>query len=234
MKKTYQEACDDIKKSSDTEVREPSALSSSEARVLDQRRGPEPDKYPYQGSYTVKDMLEMPEKSNAELIDGVIYDRGAPTLPHDIIVTTLVRRLADFMDDVHGSCHVFGSNVDIQLFPDSDRYFLEPDISVICDRDKWKNGEWIIGAPDLVIEVLSKSTRSRDMGIKLWRYHDSGVREYWIIDPKREIVTVYKFAEDMENTQVNAYDFTEKVPVGIWDDTLEIDFADIHRRIQEL
>lgn len=60
---------------------------------------------------------------------------------------------------------------------------------MICDRDKWKNKEWIIGAPDLVIEVLSKSTRSRDMGIKLWRYHDAGVREYWIIDPKREIVT---------------------------------------------
>ena len=68
--------------------------------------------------------------------------------------------------------------------------YLEPDILVVCDENKLSE-DGCHGAPDLIVEVASQSTKKRDYGIKLLKYRTAGVKEYWIVDPMRETVMVY-------------------------------------------
>ncbi len=94
-----------------------------------------------------------------------------------------------------------------------ERNYLEPDISVICDKHKIDE-VGCNGAPDWVIEIVSKSSRHMDYYIKLFKYQKAGVREYWIVDPEKEVVTVYSF----ENETMEQYAFEDAVPAGIYDD----------------
>ena len=72
---------------------------------------------------------------------------------------------------------------------------MEPDISVICDKDKL-NDRGCVGTPDFVIEVVSKSSRKMDYTTKNALYSDAGVREYWIVDPEKERTTIYYYEQD--------------------------------------
>ncbi len=72
---------------------------------------------------------------------------------------------------------------------------MEPDISVICDNSKL-NPQGCNGSPDLIIEVVSPSSRKMDYNIKNGKYAQAGVREYWIIDPEKERLTIYYYEED--------------------------------------
>ena len=89
---------------------------------------------------------------------------------------------------------------------------MEPDISVICDLSKLDD-KGCHGAPDWVIEIVSPSSKPRDYMTKLFKYRTAGVREYWIVDPDKQMVMVYGFEKDM----VEQYDFGEDVPVGIYE-----------------
>lgn len=99
---------------------------------------------------------------------------------------------------------------------------MEPDLVIICDPGK-SDGRRINGAPDLVVEVVSPSSRKRDYLIKLNKYWAAGVREYWIIDPEQEKISVYLFADAEEAFSMKTYSFHDKVPVGLYED-LVIDF----------
>ena len=111
-----------------------------------------------------------------------------------------------------------------------DKTMVEPDITVICDKDKIKKKN-IYGAPDLVMEILSPSTRVRDLTLKLNKYMQAGVREYWTIDAEKERVLVYKAdGEDI----IGYYTFEDMVPVGIWDGECSIDFPKIKSRLEEM
>ena len=94
-------------------------------------------------------------------------------------------------------CRVF-SEIDVYL---RDRDNFIPDLCVLCDVNKLKNGS-IYGAPDLVVEILSRSTYKRDEGYKKDVYEECGVREYWIADPFMKRIKVYK----LENGVYNLYD----------------------------
>ena len=86
-------------------------------------------------------------------------------------------------------------------------------------------GRCIYGAPDMVIEVTSPSTRKKDFGKKLEKYVDAGVREYWIVDVKNQKVIVYDLGEDFgENMDLMIYGMDGEVPVGIYDGECKIDF----------
>ncbi len=89
---------------------------------------------------------------------------------------------------------MFMSPVDVQLDKD-DKTMAQPDVFLVCDQSK-NTGRCIYGAPDMVIEVTSPSTRKRDFGKKLGKYVDAGVREYWIVDVKNQKVIVYDLGED--------------------------------------
>lgn len=89
---------------------------------------------------------------------------------------------------------------------------MEPDLSVICDLSKLDDGG-CHGALDWIIEIVSPSSKSRDYMIKLFKYCTAGVREYWIVNPTKELITVYGFEMDT----VEQYSFGEEIPVGIYD-----------------
>ena len=110
-------------------------------------------------------------------------------------------------------------NVGVNVFIDEDDYsLLIPDLVVLCDDSKL-NDDGILGAPDLVIEVISKSTRRLDYNDKMHKYMHAGVREYWIVDPEKERVTVYIAGEPM---MAYVYSFDDDIPVGIYDGKLKL------------
>lgn len=104
--------------------------------------------------------------------------------------------------------------------PGDDSKYLEPDISVICDKSKLDE-QGCNGAPDWIIEIASPGSRAMDYYTKLSLYRKAGVRKYWIVDPMKQTVLVY----NMEQTAAPAiYSFADVVKIGIYD-RLEIDFS---------
>lgn len=176
-----------------------------------------------QGEYTIKDYFALPEERRVELIDGVIYDMASPTDIHQFIGLEICVRFRDYILKNKGKCMTVTAPLDVQLDCD-DKTMVQPDVIIICDRSKFKNGR-VFGAPDLVVEVLSPSTRKRDIFLKMGKYGNAGVREYWIVDPQKKRVIVYEF--EKEEVAV-IYTFEDKVPVKIFDGKCKIDFAEIY------
>ena len=102
-----------------------------------------------------------------------------------------------------------------------DKNYVEPDISVICDKNKLDD-RGCNGAPDWMIEIVSLGSQRMDYMIKLFKYRTAGVREYWIVDQMKNRITVYNFEKD----DMKEYTFTDSVKAGIYAD-LEIDFSKI-------
>ncbi len=170
-------------------------------------------------SYTIEDIYNLPQGKRAELIDGEIYMMASPSTIHQRLVMALSNRIYNYIDSKQGSCEVFLSPFAVFLNADNEIY-LEPDISVICDKSKITD-EGCKGAPDWVIEIVSQSSKRMDY-IKLFRYRTAGVKEYWVVDPEKNHVIVY----DFEHDEVMDYTFSDKVKAGIYED-LEIDFSEI-------
>jgi prevent-host-death family protein len=143
-----------------------------------------------------EDFLELSEKSEQrfELIDGVVYNLASPTFDHQRIVGELY---VSFYNWFKGkSCIVLVSPFDVTLFKSEDNpSVVQPDLLVMCDRHNVDAKGKYRGTPELVVEVLSVSTRSKDMLVKLDLYMQSGVREYWVVNPFNEEIHVYKFEE---------------------------------------
>ena len=135
--------------------------------------------------YTSKDYWALPEGSRAELIDGQLYNMAPPSRIHQEITFQIARKLADYIDSKKGSCKVYPAPFAVNLDTD-DKNWVEPDISVICDPDKLTD-RGCSGAPDFIVEVVSPSSRRMDYLNKTGLYLNSGVREYWIIDPLKNI-----------------------------------------------
>lgn len=182
-----------------------------------------------QGEYTLEDYYALPDDTRAELIDGVIYDMTAPTSAHQLITGFIFAQLFNHAAAHKGDCLPMISPVDVQLDCD-DKTMVEPDILIVCDRVKIIN-RCVYGAPDFVIEVVSKSTKKKDSIVKLHKYLDAGVREYWIIDPMRKKVIVYDFEHDEYPV---LYGFDAKVPVQIWNGECVIDFREVYEHIHFL
>lgn len=168
--------------------------------------------------YTVEDIEALPEGVRAELIDGQMFYMATPSRKHQGLVGNLFGEIFAYLNQNKGKCAVYPAPFAVYLNEDNLTY-LEPDITVVCDRDKLDD-KGCHGAPDFVAEILSPSSRSRDCLLKLIRYREAGVREYWIVDPERETVMVYDFAEN----KVGSYTFGDKVRVNLFPG-LEIDFG---------
>lgn len=160
--------------------------------------------------YTLEDIYALPEGERAELIDGQIYYLAAPSRMHQKISMFLSGEISDYIKRNNGLCEVYAAPFAVFLNNDNRNYF-EPDLCVICDPSKLDERGYC-GAPDWIVEIVSQGSRQMDYYRKLFKYREAGVREYWVVDPDRNIVTVYNFESD---TMVE-YPFGEKVPVGIW------------------
>ncbi len=131
-----------------------------------------------QGKYTLKEYEAIPDEYRVELIDGVINDLNTPTMIHQQLAFEISIKLREYIRQNKGLCMVLQSPVSVQLDED-DRTMIQPDVVICCDRDKILQSH-VYGAPDMVIEILSPSTRKKDMGLKLKKYITARVREYWM------------------------------------------------------
>lgn len=177
--------------------------------------------------HTIQDYYALPSDRRAELIDGVFYDMAAPDGVHQDILLILGSLFRDHIRKNKGACKVYVAPRDVQLDPGDDRTIVQPDILIVCDRRKITD-RCIIGAPDFIAEILSPSTREKDLQLKAAKYAGSGVREYWIIDPEKRIVLVYFFAKSRFPA---CYTFADTIPVEIWTGQLRIDFGEISEEI---
>ena len=171
--------------------------------------------------YTTDDIYALPDGERAELIDGKIYYMSPPNVRHQKILNYLSTEINLYIRSKNGSCEVYPAPFAVFLDEDNTTY-VEPDISVICDKTKLENGRGCLGAPDWVIEIVSPSSRYMDYFTKLFKYRNAGVREYWIVDPLKNRIMVYHF----ETETVEEYSFTNKVKVSIYQG-FEIDFSEI-------
>ena len=154
----------------------------------------------YEKEYTVDDIYDLPEGERAELIDGRWYAMATPSRVHQRISQQLSYEVESYIRKNGGDCQVYTAPFAVFLKDDNKNY-LEPDISVICDKSKLDD-KGCHGSPDIVMEVLSPSTKDRDLGVKLYLYRESGVREYWAINPDLGVSTVYFFSLENENAEI--------------------------------
>ncbi len=162
-------------------------------------------------TYTIEDIYSLPEGQRAELIDGKIYNMAPPVRIHQKLISELTQSIGQYIKSNGGNCDIYPAPFAVFL-NDDNRNYVEPDISVICDKGKL-NEKGCNGAPDWIIEIASPSTSSLDYGIKLFKYRTAGVREYWIINPATRTVNVYDFESEKRTDQ---YPFEEPIPVCIY------------------
>lgn len=183
---------------------------------------------PKEERYTFADILTWDIDARIELIDGVPYMMAPPSTEHQRILMELSGQLYNFLKGK--KCQVFPAPFGVRLFsrkedaPDDETGLLEPDITVVCDRDKLDE-HGCKGAPDFIIEILSPSTQRRDRLVKLNLYRDAGVREYWIVDPARKMLHTMVLDEGSYPV-AQTYIAGDKVPVSVLEGCV-IDLTDV-------
>ena len=165
----------------------------------------------------------MPEDRRAELIDGVIYDMASPSPLHQMIAGMVYARILAFIEKNKGDCIPFIAPADVQLDCD-DRTMVQPDVFILCKQDRLRRFG-ICGAPDFVLEILSGSTRKKDMTVKLTKYMEAGVKEYWVIDSEKRLLIVYIGEEE---GIPRLYPLQGDVGMNLYDGNLRIDLNEIN------
>lgn len=170
---------------------------------------------------TLEEYENLSEDKRVEVFDGVIYDMSSPSQIHQTISMELATLINTYIKEKKGLCKVFHAPFDVKL-SDKPLTIVQPDLMIICDKDKL-DGKRCNGAPDFIIEIVSPSNPEDDYIRKLYYYKNAGVREYWIVDPRRKVVTVNYFDGNILNIQ---YSFDSVIKVNIYNDFL-INFSEI-------
>ncbi|MYD34475.1 MAG: Uma2 family endonuclease [Acidimicrobiales bacterium] len=169
---------------------------------------------------TWQDALQMPEDGRRhEAIDGELYGTPAPSTRHQLVSGCLLTALGHVLDKPgYGETFITMTAVE---FPET-REGVMPDLMFVSnERRGIITEDWLVGAPDLVIEITSPVTEDRDRGIKLDLYRRQGVREYWIVNPDEDVVDVWRFGEEPEEER-----FKTELPVRLGADqvgTIDLD-----------
>ena len=176
-------------------------------------------------SFAYDNYLPEYEEIDYELIGGEKFymSAAAPNIPHGLVIIRIATIFTNYIDKTEIQARVLGDNVDV-YFSDEDHF--KPDVSVVRDLSIFGDGKRIYGAPDLVVEVLSDSTKDNDSGIKKDKYEQYGVKEYWIVDPKEKSIKVYNLVESkfkyVDEYKINSN--KTKIKVSIFDNLL----VDVH------
>lgn len=160
-------------------------------------------------SITWQDVQQIPDDGNRyEAIDGDLYMTPAPSIRHHRLTRALYDALKPLLHKPEYG-ELFWAPVGVE-FPATGEG-VQPDFMFVSNERRGIIGEaGIVGPPDLVVEILSPSTASRDRTIKLRLYERQGVREYWIVDPDENTVDVWRFGEDPAHER-----FTTTLPVRL-------------------
>ncbi|MDR1022484.1 MAG: Uma2 family endonuclease [Prevotellaceae bacterium] len=170
--------------------------------------------------YTYADYLQWLDDKRRELINGFIRIMSSPATTHARVTIDLSTTLYNFIKRHSGKCKVFAAPFDVRLpkngEKDDNKIFsvVQPDIVVVCDPSKIDE-KGCLGAPDMVVEVLSPDTRKYDLNDKFNLYEASGVKEYWTVEPfeKDVIVIVFLLQEDGRYAEGVIYRSGTKIPV---------------------
>ena len=171
---------------------------------------------------TLADWEALGEDVRAELIDGEIYNMAGPSAAHQRIVSFLHIEIGTYLKGK--TCEVFSAPFDVYLQHETEDTpnIVQPDLMVISDKNKITR-KGCVGAPDWIIEIVSSSTARRDYLTKLTLYAEYGVKEYWIVNPDKEAVTVYQLDNDLLPT---SYTFRDTIKVHTLTN-LNIDFTQL-------
>lgn len=143
-----------------------------------------------------------------ELIDGEIYLLASPKVNHQMVVNEISGHFYNFFRGK--KCRPLTAPLDVRLYGfatkfEEDPNVVQPDVVVICDLDKINSDNKYEGVPTLVVEVLSPSTKGKDMVLKLNLYMKSGVAEYWVVDLEQKSLTQYAFSPERDLSKVIAF-----------------------------
>ena len=174
----------------------------------------------YQRLYTVEEYLTWDEDVRAELYEGTLIMLARPTQRHQWMLIEIATQLHTFLRGK--PCRVYPAPFGVRLSENEETVF-EPDIVVVCDESKL-GGKLFIGAPDMVIEILSPSTARMDKKLKYYKYQQAGVKEYWIVDPELNLLEVNILRDNRYTTMI--YSETDNAPVHILEGC-EINLADV-------
>lgn len=181
-------------------------------------------------TYTYKDYLKFDNNEVVEIIDGKIFAMSpAPSRIHQKIIMELSAEIRNYIKSNKGGCEVYPAPFDVVLINDneselSSKNIIQPDISVICDKNKLTS-KGCTGSPDMIVEVISAFNPQNDYVKKLSLYQQYKVKEYWIVDPIKKHILVYSLTETGYDL-LGSYTFNHKVKVNIFN-KLEIDFSSI-------
>jgi Uma2 family endonuclease len=185
----------------------------------------------YSKRYTYADYLTWIDDKRRELIDGFIHLMSAPTLIHAQLSNLINLFIGLFVRENKGKCKVYHAPFDVR-FPknnekNDDKIYnvVQPDICVVCDLSKLDE-RGCIGAPDLIVEVLSPSTLKKDLNEKFNLYEEAGVREYWVVDPNAKSVHIFLIQPNGKYDRGAVYECYQKAPVHIFEG-LEIDLKEL-------
>ena len=155
---------------------------------------------------TYAEFIEMTEKSDLryELIDGEVFCLASPSYKHQTAVTEILASMHAWFKGK--KCRPLTSPFDVTLEKSKDNIcVVQPDILVICDKERVNEKGRYFGVPTLAAEVLSGSSKSRDMIKKLDLYMQTGVREYWLVDTEKREVLLYSFNKLAGDNDIGDY-----------------------------
>ena len=150
-----------------------------------------------------------------EIIYGEAFAMAGASERHQSILGELFSQFHNFLRGK--PCKVYPAPFDVRLFyeeDESDDTVVQPDIMVICDEKK-RGHEGCRGAPELVIEILSPSNTAIEMERKFKLYREAKVKEYWVVDPEKKIVTAFRLIGKIYAAET--YDETDKAPIQVLD-----------------
>jgi Uma2 family endonuclease len=180
--------------------------------------------------YTYADYLTWLDDKRRELYDGFIkLMTPAPSRKHQKISTKFTRIIDNFLSD--RECEIYHAPFDVRLYngskaDDKIDTVVQPDICIICDLSILDD-KGCLGPPDFIIEIVSPGNSRKDVKDKFEIYQKHGVREYWIVNPNDENVSVFVLDEKGKYQLKSMYAGDEKIPVNIFNGDLKIDMAEV-------
>jgi Uma2 family endonuclease len=178
------------------------------------------DDLDFSKTYTYADYLLWKFEERVELIKGKIFKMSpAPSVNHQKITVNVLRPIANFLFDK--KCEIFVAPFDVRLVGEDKidkkvKTVVQPDLCVVCDPSKIADNRSCLGAPDLVVEILSPGNNTKELKIKYDLYEEFGVREYWIIYPDERSVLKYELSSQGKFVQqMRAFTLGDKITTSI-------------------